>query len=788
MITKRDAENMRVAAQAEVNMVISSDHSQFNRDDTSTIVPTRLLKSIDSMKRILQSFDVKTGKFDLTPFDMVVLEHLVDGCDKEIRDPNGVLWEDWEFYYDASGNRLRPTSFTYGPYSIKLPPETEEELETARNWKLLCEEQNRILGCRRKEIYEKGGDRLVFSEVNRVKNDPELYKVNVERYEMQLELKEKYEKVFNDLRNELKRKFEEHQARKVTSDISSLLIDEMDVFGPYYYKNYGPKKYMDLSNLEEVAMNLHPAEIDVNYAIFRYFDVQVDESKQAELRNRESNPNSEVDYQKWLELEKAYRISCMVVNTDDNDIKGCFDKNSDDQDCLRDAMWALEDALSGDTLTENEWCRLMRMWGVSLDPLRHYLEDNDKIHINYNLVPEELRTGKKAGVTPVSNNDFDFSNFEEFKDIKGDENNMQLYDDRNDDFYGFGNDNQPNWVEEKEAGRDPWGNNNSNNSSGSYNYDDWNVDGNSNNNSSSGTWFDDNNTQNDDGWGTSPSGWGGMSNKSRTKNESSLWDMTPEDYNNNKNNNRNTRRTNNNNRGRSNTNSGSNWWDDYYNSNNNSNNKNTNSSSGSIWGDLGFGNNNNSNVNWDEVDKLVEELRSNRDFVSYMSDNTYNTAWKDLLPLVYKRDTENLQVLSNIIKALRAKSVKDGSAKYVDPRVFTKLLAEISPQQNGANGAKFSDDYSAYQNDTTEYDMDDIDSGYRNNRRYRDNYDYGDSYSNRRRKEPEFGGGSRRRKDEFGDDTYDDWMKNPYQDYAQFDDQQDNGGIRDRQRESGGVR
>ena len=534
--------------------------------DSSKVAPVQQMRSIDAIKNIIKSFDVHDGSYKLTDVDMILLENIVNNCDEEMCDQNGRPWADWDLYYDVMGNPLEPQTFVEGPYTITLPPETEEQLETIRNWQLFCEEQNRLLGGRREEIRGTGGYEAVEAEVARVKSDPKLMQYNIQRYEYQQKLIEDRTKEFEVLKEELKRKYREYKARETASDIQDVLIDDFDRYGDMWNKPYVFRNVLDTMKYEEVQQMLLAGEKDIMYQLFRYFGAEVRADRRAQNDERCRSQLSKLQTSEWYELEKAVDISHKVLENKDENIK---DLSDEDIQIIQDKLWTLEDALMDASLSSIGYVQLMRHWLISMEPVRRLLEQKNLISINYNIV--------------------------------------------NEDYQNMKNNN----IKKEEGGKIMIFNPNAANSN--TNTDIFNNN-NSGSNNSSGGLFNNNNSGRD--WSLGGNG------------STSLFSS------------------------------------------------------------------NNSAIKWQVVEDLLKLLWENRRFVGCMSDYTYNTAWKDLITAVHKKDRK---VLPNILKALIDRASQDGSIREVDGKIFTQLLAEVNPQQASTDGSKYSDDYSGYQNVTTNY-------------------------------------------------------------------------------------
>ena len=572
--------------------------------DSSSLAPVQQMRSIDAIKRMIDSFDMTNGTYNLTDVDMILIENFVNGADTDILDPNGRPWADWELYYDVAGNPLEPQTFVEGPYTVKLPPETEEELETARNWLLWCEEQNRLLGGKRAEIYAQGGYAAVAEAVKYVKLDDRQMQYNIDRYNYQQELIEKKTKEFEELKGVLRRKFNEFKARQATSDIQQFLQDDFDRYENLADKPYWLRPILDNMSYEEVTHMLLAAESDIAYQLFQYFNAEIPADRMSDYNNRVTDSSSELGSNEWTELEKAIDVSKKILTKTDKELEGLVD---DDYEMIQSELWELEDACSSPNLTQVGYVFRMRQWMIAAESVRRILEQKQLISIDYNLVPDEIRYRHQG--------------------TQNQEDNMKI----NQNYKSAG---QKDW-------RQSMGMNNNNNQQ-KWGSNTWN-----NNNQNNG-WGNNNNNSN---WANNGSNWGNNSNWNNT--QSRGW--TP----------------NNNNNG----------W----------------RPGGSTWSpNNGW---NNSKVNWDVVEKLIGELRANRAFVSSMHDSTYNTAWKDVAPLLYSKDAKTL---SNVIKALRARTFNDGSIRFVNPNIFTQILNEINPQVS-QSGFKCSDNYSQYENESNDF-------------------------------------------------------------------------------------
>ena len=643
--------------------------------DSSSLAPVQQMRSIDAIKRMIDSFDMTNGTYNLTDADMILIENFVNGADTDILDPNGRPWADWELYYDVAGNPLEPQTFVEGPYTVKLPPETEEELETAHNWQLWCEEQNRLLGGKRAEIYAQGGYAAVAEAVKYIKLDDRQMQYNIDRYNYQQELIEKKTKEFEELKGVLRRKFNEFKARQATSDIQQFLQDDFDRYENLADKPYWLRPILDNMSYEEVTHMLLAAESDIAYQLFQYFNAEIPADRMSDYNNRVTDSSSELGSNEWTELEKAIDVSKKILTKTDKELEGLVD---DDYEMVQSELWELEDACSSPNLTQVGYVFRMRQWLIAAESVRRILEQKKLISIDYNLVPDEIRYRHQR--------------------TQEQEDNMKI----NQNYKSAG---QKDW-------RQSMGMNNNNNNQQKWGSNTWN-----NNNSNS--WG--NNNQNNNGWGNNNNqnnGWNNNSNWGNNNNNNSGWgnNQNNNGWNNNNsngwgnNNNQNNNGWNNNSNGWGNNNNNSNWANNGSNWGNNSNWNNTQSRGwtpnnnnngwrpgGSTWSpNNGW---NNSKVNWDVVEKLIGELRANRAFVSSMHDSTYNTAWKDVAPLLYSKDAKTL---SNVVKALRARTFNDGSIRFVNPNIFTQILNEINPQVS-QSGFKCSDNYSQYENESNDF-------------------------------------------------------------------------------------
>ena len=660
--------------------------------DSSSLAPVQQMRSIDAIKRMIDSFDMTNGTYNLTDVDMILIENFVNGADTDILDPNGRPWADWELYYDVAGNPLQPQTFVEGPYTVKLPPETEEELETAHNWQLWCEEQNRLLGGKRAEIYAQGGYAAVAEAVKYVKLDERQMQYNIDRYNYQQELIERKTKEFEELKGVLKRKFNEFKARQATSDIQQFLQDDFDRYENLADKPYWLRPILDNMSYEEVTHMLLPAESDIAYQLFQYFNAEIPADRMSDYNNRVSDSSSELGSNEWTELEKAIDVSKKILTKTDKELEGLVD---DDYEMIQSELWELEDACSSPNLTQVGYVFRMRQWLIAAESVRRILEQKKLISIDYNLVPDEIRYRHQGTQNQEDNmkinQNYKSAGQKDWRQSMGMNNN---------------NNNQQKW------GSNTWGNQNSNgwgqNNQNNNNNNGWNSNNSNwgNNNNNSNGWG--NNNQNN-GWNNNNSNWGNNNNNSNgwNNNNSNGWGQN---QNNGWGNNNSNWSNNNQNNGWGNNNNNSNWANSGSNWGNNSNWNNTQSRGwtpnnnnngwrpgGSTWSpNNGW---NNSKVNWDVVEKLIGELRANRAFVSSMHDSTYNTAWKDVAPLLYSKDAKTL---SNVIKALRARTFQDGSIRFVNPNVFTQILNEINPQVS-QSGFKCSDNYSQYENESNDF-------------------------------------------------------------------------------------
>ena len=655
--------------------------------DSSSLAPVQQMRSIDAIKRMIDSFDMTNGTYNLTDVDMILIENFVNGADTDILDPNGRPWADWELYYDVARNPLQPQTFVEGPYTVKLPPETEEELETAHNWQLWCEEQNRLLGGKRAEIYAQGGYAAVAEAVKYVKLDERQMQYNIDRYNYQQELIERKTKEFEELKGVLKRKFNEFKARQATSDIQQFLQDDFDRYENLADKPYWLRPILDNMSYEEVTHMLLPAESDIAYQLFQYFNAEIPADRMSDYNNRVTDSSSELGSNEWTELEKAIDVSKKILTKTDKELEGLVD---DDYEMIQSELWELEDACSSPNLTQVGYVFRMRQWLIAAESVRRILEQKKLISIDYNLVPDEIRYRHQGTQNQEDNmkinQNYKSAGQKDWRQSMGMNNNNS-----NQQKWGsntWGNQNSNGW------GQNNQNNNNNNNNNGWGNNNQTN--GWNNNNSNWGN----NNNNNSNGWNNNNSnGWGQNQNNGWGNNQGNTWGNS--NQNNGWNNNNSNWGNNNNNSNWAN--SGSNWGNNSNWNNTQSrgwvpnNNNNSWRPGGSTWSpNNGW---NNSKVNWDVVEKLIGELRANRAFVSSMHDSTYNTAWKDVAPLLYGKDAKTL---SNVIKALRARTFQDGSIRFVNPNVFTQILNEINPQVS-QSGFKCSDNYSQYENESNDF-------------------------------------------------------------------------------------
>ena len=578
--------------------------------DSSSVAPVQQMRAIDAVKRIINSFDVNDGSYKLTDVDMILLDQMVNNCDEEMLDNNGRPWADWDLYYDVTGNPLEPRTFTEGPYTITLPPETDEQLETIRNWQLFCEEQDRLLGGKRAEIYAKGGYDAVAFEVSKVKDNQKLMNHNIRRYETQQRLINEKTEEFAILKKELQRKYNEYKARESTREIQNVLVDDVDRYGDMWDKPYSFRQILDSMSYEEVRRMLLNGERDMMYQVFQYFNAQVPQETQEQINTKCQNGSTELTVTEYSELIKAICVSSKILEGGDDNLK---ELDSVDIEIINEKLMILNDVLEGSNLTKDDYVSVLRQWLISVEPVKRILEQKKLISIDYNIANKDFNDMRQQAHSQTGGNTMNI--------------NLNNTNNSNDPFGLFSNNNN-----------NSSNNSSSNNSSSTNNSNNFFNNSNSNNNNNN---FFNNNSSNNNGNNF---------------------------FNNNSSNNNNN----------------------FFNNNNNNNN---NNNGGGLFSGI-FSSSNNGTVKWDDVEVLLNQLWENRQFVREMSDYTYNTAWKDMLTAIHKKDRKTLP---NIVRALMDRASQDGSIQYVDTRILTQILAIVSPQTT-SDGSKYSDDYSNYQN------------------------------------------------------------------------------------------
>ena len=564
-LTEEDKSSIQIASEVACGKFGYEIRRPF---DSSSVAPVQQMRAIDAIKRIINSFDVNDGSYKLTDVDMILLDQMVNNCDEEMLDNNGRPWADWDLYYDVAGNPLEPRTFTEGPYTITLPPETDEQLETIRNWQLFCEEQDRLLGGKRAEIYAKGGYDAVAFEVSKVKDNQKLMNHNIRRYETQQRLINEKAEEFASLKKELQRKYNEYKARESTREIQNVLVDDVDRYGDMWDRPYSFRQILDSMSYEEVRRMLLNGERDMMYQVFRYFNAQVPQETQEQINTKCQNGSTELTVTEYSELIKAICVSSKILEGGDDNLK---ELDSVDIEIINEKLMILNDVLEGSNLTKDDYVSVIRQWLISVEPVKRILEQKKLITIDYNIANKDFNDMRQQAHSQAGGNTMNI--------------NLNNTNNNNDPFGLFSNNN----------------NNNSNNSN-----------------------FFNNNSNN-----------------------------------------------------------GNNFF----------NNNNTNNNGGGLFGGI-FSSSNNGTVKWDEVEGLLNQLWENRQFVREMSDYTYNTAWKDMITAIHKKDRKTLP---NIVRALMDRASQDGSIQYVDTRILTQILAIVSPQTT-SDGSKYSDDYSNYQN------------------------------------------------------------------------------------------
>lgn len=371
----------------------------------SSITPVGQMKAIDAIKTVTSKLAEPDSQ---RPVDRDILKIMFDSSDGGTslvlealdgkKDENGVRYADYDYYYDEFGQKLQPQTLEYGPFKIKLPVETEDGWRQVRELEEFKRQQDVLVGGRQAELEAIGGYELVNQEVIAAQNDPHLQLENKLRYEEQQRLAQKaYQKLEEEMRclgEQYKQEYNETQVKEELADnIGSMMISLDDIFEDRDPGDYVSKMMMTGVSPAEMYYMLCEDEVVKINALIAYFHGTVPHDRVHLIDERLDHPENQLTEEQWTSLEHVYDVCCKLTERD-NDVWPRL--TAEQQADIEDEKISIEDSFYLSNLAKSAWVARMRNWNVVMAPVRMLLESEGKLKTNTPIMGQNLGGNEMA--------------------------------------------------------------------------------------------------------------------------------------------------------------------------------------------------------------------------------------------------------------------------------------------------------------------------------------------------------------------------------------------------------